>query len=225
MNPHSPPALVYTLAFTSGFIIMSMELLGGPLLAPYFGGSVYVWGSIISVFMLALAAGYLVGGQLSIPSASLRRFGLLFIVGAALLAPLPWINETVMAAIFDRVEDPRFGSLLACLSLFFLPTFVLGTLSPYAVRLLVENTERSGAVAGRLYFVSTAGSAFGTLMTSFYFVLWFEMNTLFLLLAASLALAGSVAVVVAAVGRSTEGGAADDPNQAAKLTKLRESPS
>ena len=189
--------LVYLLAFSGGFIIMSLELLGGPLLAPYFGSSVYVWGSIISVFMLALSAGYLIGGQLSMPEATLTRFGGLFCLAAALLAPLPWINEWVMNLIFEAVEDPRFGSLLACMTLFFLPTMVLGTISPYAVRLLVQTTIQAGAVAGRLYFVSTAGSALGTLMTSFYLVLWFEMNTLFALLCLTLACCGGIALLLA----------------------------
>ena len=45
---------VNVLAFGGGFVIMSLELLGGRVLAPYFGGSIYVWGSIITVFMLAL---------------------------------------------------------------------------------------------------------------------------------------------------------------------------
>ena len=64
--------LVSVLAFTSGFVIMSLELLGGRLLAPYFGSSIYVWGSVITVFMLALSAGYLTGGWLSLfnPSVS-----------------------------------------------------------------------------------------------------------------------------------------------------------
>ena len=198
----TPAPLVYALAFTSGFIIMALELLGGPLLAPYFGGSVYVWGSIISVFMLALAAGYLVGGYLSSPIATLKRYGQLFLLAALLLAPLPWINDWTMNLIFEQVEDPRYGSLLTCLSLFFLPTFVLGCLSPYAVRLLVQSTDEAGAVAGRLYFVSTAGSALGTLATSFYFVLWFEMNTLFLQLCGALALAGIIALLVSARGKA-----------------------
>ena len=55
------PGLVMSLAFTSGFIIMSVELLGGRILAPYFGSSIYVWGSIISIFMVALSTGYLIG--------------------------------------------------------------------------------------------------------------------------------------------------------------------
>ena len=64
---------VLTLAFTSGFIIMSIELLGGRVLAPYFGSSIYVWGSIITVFMIALSFGYLIGGQLSLQAPRLSK--------------------------------------------------------------------------------------------------------------------------------------------------------
>lgn len=182
--------VVYWLAFCGGFAIMSMELLGGRLLAPYFGSSIYVWGSIITVFMLALSIGYLLGGRATLSRVSVKRFGLIFLVGAALMLPLLLANEAVMNWIFDRFTDPRLGSLLACMSLFFIPTLVLGMISPYAVRLLVEHRDESGAVAGRLYFVSTLGSALGTLATSFYLVLWFEMNTLFVILASVLALCG-----------------------------------
>ena len=70
--------LVSVLAFVSGFVIMSLELLGGRLLAPYFGSSIYVWGSVITVFMLALSVGYLTGGKLSLFNPSLKRFSLIF---------------------------------------------------------------------------------------------------------------------------------------------------
>ena len=78
---------------------------------------------------------------------------------------------------------------------------MLGMISPYSVRLLVRTTEESGNVAGRLYFVSTAGSALGTLGTSFYFVLWWEINTILTLLTATLVLAGTTALVVARLRR------------------------
>ncbi len=68
--------------------------------------------------------------------------------------------------------------LLAAVLLFAMPTVILGVISPYAVRLRVAHVDQSGDVAGRLYFVSTLGSALGTLATSFYFVLWFEINTI-----------------------------------------------
>ena len=168
--------LVYFLAFMGGFIIMSFELLGGRVMAPFFGSSIYVWGSIISVFMLSLALGYLFGGRWSMHNHSLQRFSCIFLVAAVLLYPLVFFAQPFMEFIFARVEDPRYGSLLAAAGLFVLPTVILGMISPYSVRLLVENVEHSGMVAGGLYFFSTMGSALGTLMTSFYFVLWFEIN-------------------------------------------------
>jgi len=178
--------VVNVLAFTGGFVIMALELLGGRVLAPYFGSSIYVWGSIITVFMVSLALGYLIGGRLSMRNPSLTRFALLFLAGAALTYPLVLYGEVLMRLIFDQIEDPRYGSLVAAAALFTLPTVVLGMISPYSVRLLVTQADRSGHVAGTLYFVSTLGSAIGTLVTSFYLVLWFEIDTIVTLLAGML---------------------------------------
>jgi hypothetical protein len=178
--------VVNVLAFTGGFVIMALELLGGRVLAPYFGSSIYVWGSIITVFMLSLALGYLLGGRLSMHNPSLSRFATLFVVGALLTYPLVLYGDALMRLIFDHMEDPRYGSLVAATALFMLPTIALGMISPYSVRLLVTDADRSGRVAGTLYFVSTLGSALGTLVTSFYLVLWFEIDTIVTLLAATL---------------------------------------
>ncbi len=176
---------------------MSLELLGGRVLAPYFGSSIHVWGSIITVFMASLALGYLAGGRWSLRSPSLAKFGGLYLVAAGLLYPLVYFSDAAMEWIFHAIQDPRYGSLAASMLLFVLPTVMLGMLSPYAVRLLVRTTEESGNIAGRLYFVSTAGSALGTLGTSFYFVLWWEINTILTMLTAALVLAGATALAVA----------------------------
>lgn len=187
-------ALVYLLAFTGGFTIMSVELLGGRMLAPYFGNSIYVWGSIITVFMLSLSLGYLLGGRLSVKNATLRRFGTLFLVGAVALLPLWLFDEAIMRFFFEWDLDPRYGSLTCALALFFVPTTILGMISPYSVRLLVRSARESGLTAGTLFFVSTLGSALGTLMTSFYLVLWFEMSQIVLTLASATGLCGLLAV-------------------------------
>ena len=121
---------------------------------------------------------------------------MIFLVAAVLLYPLAFIAEPIMVWVFDRIEDPRYGSLVACLALFVVPTVILGMISPYAVRLLVKVTEESGKVAGFLYFVSTLGSALGTLATSFYFVLWFEINTIVTVLAAVLLVLSATALLV-----------------------------
>ena len=174
---------VFTLAFTSGFIIMSIELLGGRILAPYFGSSIYVWGSIITVFMVALSIGYRIGGHLSLIHPRLSRYGFFFLAAAITAIPTIIFGENLMDWVFIRLEDPRYGSLVAAAFLFFIPTSILGMIAPYSVRLLVQETHYSGKVAGGLYFVSTLGSALGTLLTSFYFVLFFEINEILITMA------------------------------------------
>lgn len=167
---------VLLVAFINGFVIMSIELLGGRVLAPYFGSSVHVWGSIITVFMLSLSLGYLWGGKLSLGQASARTFALFFVAAAVLSLPIIFLADDLMGWVFLNIEDPRYGSLVTAMLLYFLPICVMGMVSPYSVRLLVSSQESSGSIAGLLYFVSTLGSALGTLGTSFYFVLWFEVN-------------------------------------------------
>lgn len=189
--------IIYILAFVGGFCIMSLELLGGRVLAPYFGSSVYVWGSIITVFMLSLSIGYLLGGRLSLHRPTLSRFAIIFFAAAVCLYPLVLFSEDIMVWVFDRVTDPRYGSLLASCIMFIVPTVIMGMISPYSVRMLVRNTEHSGQVAGVLYFVSTLGSALGTLATSFYLVLWFEMNTILTLLTAALVAMSALAAATA----------------------------
>lgn len=187
-------ALVLVLAFSAGFIIMCVELLGGRILAPYFGSSVYVWGSIISIFMLALSLGYLIGGRLSVNNPNLLRYGTFFIGAGLTLLPTIAFSDQMMDFVFARIIDPRYGSLVASTLLFFIPTVGLGMIAPYSVRLMVENAHHSGKVAGGLYFVSTLGSALGTLATSFYLVLWFEVNQILLTVFATLMTGGVAAI-------------------------------
>jgi hypothetical protein len=174
--------LVYAIAGWSGCFVMATELLAGRIVAPYFGGSIYVWGAVITVFMLALALGYLAGGRFSLRAPSLRRLGALLAVAALSVLPVVLIGDPVLEWISGILPDPRYGTLLSCVALFFLPTLLAGMVSPYAVRLLVTQTSTSGASAGWLYFVSTFGSAAGTIITSFYLVLLLEVNHIILIM-------------------------------------------
>ena len=183
-HPYWRNPLIYFAAAWSGFFVMGVELLGGRLLSPYFGSSIFVWGALIAVFMTALSIGYLIGGQLSLRSPSLTGLGALLIAESILALPLIVFGDYVFDIISYSIEDPRYGSLLASALMFGLPTVFSGMVSPYAVRLLVENVEKSGRSAGRLYFASTLGSAGGTILTTFYLVLLFEINTIIISLIA-----------------------------------------
>jgi len=188
--------LIYLLAFCSGFCIMGIELLGGRILAPYFGSSVHIWGSIITVFMLSLSLGYLFGGKLSTRSTSLAHYGSIFIIAGITILPIVYFAQPLMEIIFVNIEDSRYGSLLASIVLFFIPTIFLGMLSPYSVRLLTTHQDHSGNVAGNLYFISTLGSALGTIITSFYLVLYFDVNKIVLTFSGILIILGFLAVII-----------------------------
>ncbi|PZO65689.1 MAG: glycosyl transferase [Pseudoxanthomonas suwonensis] len=188
---------VYLAAAWSGYFVMGIELLGGRLLAPYFGNSIFVWGALIAVFMACLAFGYLLGGQASLRSPSLRKLGLL-LLGAALLAlPVVFGGDTALDALSLGIRDLRYGALAGATLLFGGTAVVSGMVSPYAVRLLVDNVDGSGRSAGRLYFASTLGSAAGTIFTSFYLVLWFEVNHIVL---GMLLVSGLIATALIAMG-------------------------
>lgn len=191
---HNP--FIYFLAFSSGFSIMSIELLGGRIMAPYFGSSVHIWGSIITVFMLSLSVGYLLGGKLSTQQVSLKIYGVIFLIASLTALPIVFFADPLMEAIFIAIEDTRYGSFVAAAGLFLIPTIILGMISPYSVRLLIAEKKSSGQVAGILYFVSTLGSALGTLITSFYFVLWFEVNTIIISVCLILLTLGITAILL-----------------------------
>jgi hypothetical protein len=177
-------AVCYLVAFWSGFFVMGVELLGGRLLAPNFGSSIYVWGALIAIFMLALSLGYLAGGRFSLHQPSLAKLALLLAAAAITALPVLPLSGVTLENLAIAIPDPRFGSLAAAALLFFVPTFFSGMVSPYCVRLLVEDERSSGRRAGQLYFVSTFGSAAGTILTSFYLVLWLEVNVILLSLIA-----------------------------------------
>ncbi|HEY4972600.1 MAG TPA: fused MFS/spermidine synthase, partial [Steroidobacteraceae bacterium] len=123
---------------------------------------------------------------------SLKRLGLILMVAALTTLPVLLWGDGLLEHLSALISDPRFGSLAAAALLFFLPTCVSGMVSPYAVRLLVADRASAGQLAGKLYFVSTFGSAAGTILTSFYLVLYLEVNQILMLM---LAVSAIVAVI------------------------------
>ncbi len=197
---------VYAIAGWSGFYVMVVELLGGRLISPFFGSSVYVWGSVIFVFMLALSAGYLAGGAFSRHAPSLARLCGILIASAVATVPIILFGDRVLNYIFAQDLDPRYGSLSACFLLFTIPTILCGMVSPYAICIVAGERESIGRDAGNLYFISTLGSSAGTLLTSFYFVLWFNVNTI---LMSAIAISAVLAASCLVFDRLTRSGVRD----------------
>ena len=126
----------------------------GRILAPYFGSSIFVWGAASITVCHAVFVYRFICAAENYPclKPDLRLYGSFFVCAAILLVPLVFAGNEIMEAVFLRIEDPRYGSLVVSMLLFFLPTAIMGMIAPYSVRLLVISTDGSGHVAGKLYF-------------------------------------------------------------------------
>ena len=158
------------IAFISGAALMGLEIVGSRVLAPYFGSSVFVWGSLIAVVLAALSIGAYSGGRLAdrMPSGP-PLAGLLGLAGVMALV-LPWVAAAVNRAVFVADLGPRGGPLLASVVLFAIPGVALGAVTPFIVRMLADRVDRVGGVAGTVSALSAAGSIIGTLGTAFYLI-------------------------------------------------------
>ena len=156
--------------FVSGAVLMALEIVGSRVLAPYFGSSIFVWGSLISVVMAALSIGYYWGGWMSAREPSYGKLLTLLVVPGILIFFLPFIYPSVNEWIASHDFGTRLNPLIACSALFLLPGVFLGTISPYVIRLAATKLHTVGSTAGTLYAISTCGSIFGTLLTAFYLI-------------------------------------------------------
>lgn len=158
------------LVLGSGAVLMGLELLGSRLLAPYFGNSLAVWGSLISVFLAALSLGYLLGGRVADRWPQTRTLVRIGLAAGLWVAVLPWFTTPLLRAFSESALDPRAATLLVSLLLFLGPSVLMGMVSPLAIRLRARKVEHLGQDAGSLSALSTLGSIAGTLATSFWLI-------------------------------------------------------
>ena len=163
-------AAIIFVACLAGWLVMELEILGARMLTPYFGSTVYVMGSVIGVFLLSLAMGYMLGGWFSSRAGSKAALGVCLLAAGVWLCFLPLFAETACDRIEGTGVDERWGSLAAAFVLFSIPTVLMGTVSPTAVRWLTREAGRSGFTAGVVLCCSTVASFAGTIVTAFYLV-------------------------------------------------------
>lgn len=162
--------MLKVVVFLSGAALMALEMVGSRVLAPHFGNSIFVWGSLISVFLTALSIGNYWGGNLADKAPRVSVLAALLVTPGAWTWLLPFFSTALCEWVASLDLGLRWGPLVASFLLFALPSIFLGTVSPYAIRLEVQSVESVGNTAGRLYALSTVGSIFGTLAGTFFLI-------------------------------------------------------
>ena len=185
--------LLYGICFVAGMFVMTLEMLGFRMLAPYFGYSIYVWGSLIGIIMLALSCGYIIGGSVAdrYPYPSIL-FGMILLAGL-LTAIISFFYRPIL--LFCQNLGLIAGSITATILLFTGPLIFLSSVSPFLIRLLVKE-HRVGTIAGRIYSLSTIGSIFGTFLASFLLIPDIGVHKTLIITVISLVLIGAGGLAV-----------------------------
>lgn len=168
----------YFTIFFVGATILIIEIVGTRLFAPFYGSTIYVWSSLITVTLAALSLGYFFGGKLVDKSPNINHiFNLVFIAGILILF-IPLYDSWVL--LRTDIFGIKFGPLIASFILFTPALFVLGMISPYAVKIKTRSLDLLGSTAGNLYALSTLGALVGGIVAGFYLVPNFAYQSIIL---------------------------------------------
>lgn len=186
--------LFYFTVFSTGACVLIFEVAAVRLLAPYFGASLYVLSSVLSVILAALTLGYFFGGRLADRMPYVQPLYVI-IAGAGVTMILLLAVSQYVLPNSPTIFSPISGPLIVSLVLFFIPAFLLGVDSPYVIRLLSpSHTTDQDAIVGSVFFWSTIGSISGSVLTGFFLIPTFGLiltilgTSLFIIALAGLAL-------------------------------------
>jgi spermidine synthase len=221
------PLVIRTIVFVVGSASLGAEIAAARLLAPYFGASTIIWANTIATVLVALSAGYAIGGRLADRRTDLGGLCAIVMTAAVLLAAVPFVADPFLKLSVNALGSLSvggfLGSLVAVLVLVAVPVMLLGAVAPYANRLTLQRLSDTGTVTGRLYAISTAGSLIGTFSSALLLIPLIGSHRTFIVFAVALALvaapglgprryllvplavAGLLAVPPAAVGSDVAG--------------------
>lgn len=188
---------LYALVFVTGSIVLIIEVIAVRILAPYFGNTLFSISSVLSVVLLALSVGYWYGGILADKGVTRSIFYTLIVASGSVLLMIEVVRLSVLDYI-SKVFSIVSGPLVASVLLFILPSFLLGMLSPLAIKLKVQEDKKMGIgrVTGGMFFWSTVGSILGSLLAGFVLIPLFGIHAIIVGTGVVLLLIGGIPVLV-----------------------------
>ena len=154
--------------FLTGSAVLIIEVAAVRVLSPMYGSSLYVLSSVLTIILAALSLGYWYGGRRADKEQSPMVLYSIIATSGLFVFVLLLLDKLLLPKL-QSLLSPQIGPLLFSFGLFFIPTFLLGIVSPYIIKLQSLSTpnEHLGSVVGATFFWGTAGSIFGSLVTGF----------------------------------------------------------
>jgi spermidine synthase len=184
------------LVFGAGIGSLATEIAASRLLAPYFGSSTLVWANLIGLVLASLAVGYWLGGRIADRRPEPRLLGAIVVCSGVYVAAVTFLARPLLDITVEGLDETSagavIGSFFAVLLLFAPAVVMLGTVSPFAIRLAIHDVHSAGATAGRFYALSTVGSLVGTFVPALILIPLIGTQRTLLLTAAVLAASGSI---------------------------------
>ncbi|PBO84726.1 MAG: hypothetical protein COA77_07735 [Thaumarchaeota archaeon] len=165
-------------AFGSGAVVMSMELIVSRMLTPVFGSSTYTWGSLIGIVLAGLSLGYFLGGKIADKDPAFRKICTIIFSAGIYIVFVPFLAPGILGFTLNSLPQNQFSSLFATFVLIFFPTVLLGFVSPYVIKLGTISLHKVGNISGTLYSIATIGSIFGTFLTIFVLIPTMDVRTI-----------------------------------------------
>jgi spermidine synthase len=178
--------------FLTGASVLVVEIIGARMISPFFGASIYVWSALITVTLMALAAGYWWGGRYAGRRPGTTGMYDVVLASAVLLVVVPLLRVPVLEMLSPL--GVRLGSFLAVIVLFLPSLFALGMATPCAVG-VASGGATAAALTGRLYAISTIGSVAGALAAGYFLLPIVSVDGIFTIFAAFLAMASAAPFV------------------------------
>lgn len=182
--------------FLTGACVLIVEVIATRILSPYFGNTIFTVSSVIGVVLAALSIGYYFGGKLADKYPSEKIFYTIILASGFSIIILHLLMLLLLPALGYALSITT-GPPISAVLLFFLPSVLLGTLSPFAVKLQQKHFPKKGigTIAGEIFFWSTMGSIFGSLFAGFVLIPQFGLNQIVIAIAIILIILGLLPLI------------------------------
>ncbi|MCH8008749.1 MAG: fused MFS/spermidine synthase [Chloroflexi bacterium] len=175
------PLEPYLIVFVASACVLIIEIVAGRILAPTIGVSLYTWTSIIGIVLAGISVGNYLGGRMADRYPSQTTLGLILL--AASISSLTVLYLIGAASDASEGLPLQWRIMFLTAALFFLPSLILGMVTPVVIKLRLKDLDNAGNVVGKIYALSTVGSIFGTFITGFVLIQWIGSRETILLVA------------------------------------------
>jgi spermidine synthase len=166
-----PPSVVPgATIFLASVCVMMVEIVAGRLAARYIGSSLYTWTAVIGVILGGITLGYYLGGRLADTLPTRKTIGWLFGASSGACVAAIILNNLVGEWTFLWHLEMAQRVLCHIAIVFFIPSTLIGAISPAAIKMALESKQHTGQTVGRMYALGAAGSILGTFLAGFWLI-------------------------------------------------------